>query len=89
MFLGHCGYSRKHPSSGGGTSANGGLTRKTKRFPFPEFSSTPLSTPDTNGVSFVPFVLAQLWPDLGRVEQTMVEQILREYLRSREVNDEG
>jgi hypothetical protein len=76
-------------SSGGGTKGSGGLTRKTKRFPFPEFSSTPLSTPDTNGVSFVPFVLAQLWTDLGRVEQTMVEQIIREYLRSREVNDGG
>jgi len=76
-------------SSGGGTNGSGGLTRKTKRFPFPEFSSTPLSTPDTNGVSFVPFVLAQLWTDLGRVEQTMVEQIIREYLRSREVNDGG
>ena len=72
-------------SSGGGTNGSGGLIRKTKRFLFPEFSSTP----DTNGVSFVPFVLAQLWTDLGRVEQTMVEQIIREYLRSREVNDGG
>ena len=74
-------------SSGGGTSASGGLSRKTKRFPFPDFPSTPLSTPDTNGVSFVTFILAQLWTDLGGVEQTMVDQIIREYLRSREVND--
>ena len=74
-------------SSGGGTNGSGGLTRKTKRFPFPDFPSTPLSTPDTNGVSFVPFVLAQLWTDLGRVEQTMVEQIIRNYLRPREAND--
>jgi hypothetical protein len=89
VFLGHCGYSRKHPSSGGGTKGSGGLPRKRKRFPFPEFSSTPLSTPDTNVVSFVPFVLAQLWTDLGRAEQTVVEQIIREYLRTREVNDGG
>jgi hypothetical protein len=76
-------------SSGGGTNGSGGLTRKTKRFPFPDFPSTPLSTPDTNGVSFVTFILAQLWTDLGGVEQTMVDQIIREYLRSREVNDGG
>lgn len=74
-------------SSGGGTNGSGGLTRKTKRFPFPDFPSTPLSTPDTNGVSFVTFILAQLWTDLGGVEQTMVDQIIREHLRSREVND--
>jgi hypothetical protein len=48
-----------------------------------------LSDRKINRVQFVPFVLAQLWTDLGRVEQTMVEQIIREYLRTREVNDGG
>ena len=37
VFLGHCGYSRKHPSSGGGTPSFGVLATKNRG------SKTPLS----------------------------------------------
>ena len=84
MFLGHCGYSRKYPSSGGGTRKSGNSLGKYRVAKVKGIKGTPKGTPSGNGVSLTPTLLAQIWSELGEVEQGKVEQVILDYVEAQQ-----
>ena len=84
MFLGHCGYSRKYPSSGGGTRKSGNSLGKYRVAKVKGVKKAPKKAPSGNGVSLTPTLLAQIWSELGEAEQGRVEQVILEYVEAQQ-----
>ncbi len=84
VFLGHCGYSRKYPSSGGGTRSIGISLSKYRVAKMKGVKTTTKTTPLGNGVSLTPTLLAQIWSELGEAEQGRVEQVILDYVEAQQ-----
>jgi hypothetical protein len=84
VFLGHCGYSRKYPSSGGGTRKIGISLSKYRVAILKGIKGTTKGTPSSNGVSVTPTLLAQIWGELGEAEQGKVEQVILDFVEAQQ-----
>ena len=78
VFLGHCGYSRKYPSSGGGTPSFGVLATKNRGSKKPLSKKAHQKAHPTLTKHPVPTQLAEIWEQLDRAERRKLEQVISE-----------
>ena len=71
-------------NSGGGTQETGIVLGKYRVAKIRGVKTTPKTTPSRNSVSLTPTLLAQIWSELGEVEQGKVEQVILDYVEAQQ-----
>ena len=71
-------------SSGGGTRTTGISLSKYRIAMLKGIKGTTKGTPSSNSVSLTPTLLAQIWSELGEVEQGKVEQVILDFVEAQQ-----
>jgi hypothetical protein len=71
-------------SSGGGTRKTGISLSKYRVAMLKGIKGTTKGTPSSNSVSLTPTLLAQIWSELGEVEQGKIEQVILNYVEAQQ-----